>query len=67
MMCEDPEEHKLIRQVNLTRETNKIDDSIKSLFPLVLVWVRHKEPVNYTHLILFARNYSLIAKSGTSS
>ena len=36
------------------------------MFPLVSVWLWHDEPGNYTHQILLARNYSLIAKSGTS-
>ena len=45
---------------------NEKDDS-ESLFPLVLVWGRHEESGNYTHLISLPRNYSLIAKSGTSS
>ena len=31
-----------------------------------IFWVRHEEPGIYTHLISFPRNYSLIAKSGTS-
>ena len=30
----------------------------KRLFPLVLVWVRHEEFGNYTHLITLSRNYS---------
>ena len=38
----------------------------ETLFPLVSVWVWHKEPGNYIHLIFFTRKYSLIAKFGTS-
>ena len=37
------------------------------MFPLVSVQVWYKEPGNYTHLILSPRNYSLIARSSTSS
>ena len=73
MMCEDPEEHKLIRKGKtnhmIANFNKKVEDKkmiTKRVFPLVSVQVRHEEPGNYTHLILFPRNYSLIAKSGTS-
>ena len=36
MMCEDPEKHKLIRQVNVMKETNKIDDSNKKFVSISL-------------------------------
>ena len=36
MICEDPEEHKSIRQVHLMKETNKIDDSNKKFVSISL-------------------------------
>ena len=44
-------------------EEDKKDDS-KSMFPLVTVWVRHKEPGNYTHLISLPRNcyFNIVSK-----
>ena len=36
MMCEDPEEHKLIRQVDLMTETDKIDNTNKKFVSISL-------------------------------
>ena len=53
---------------NVLMKERKIRKMIaKEMFQLVLVWVRHEEPGNYTYLILLPRNYSLIANSGTNS
>ena len=67
MMCEDPEEHKLIRRENINeRGENKIDHSNKKFVSISLslgeaqgAWKLH--PSNFV-----ARKYSLIAKSSTS-
>ena len=60
MMCEDPENHRLIRKGTKNymittfnkREEDEKDDN-KRTFPSVSVWVWHEEPGNCTHLILF--------------
>ena len=67
MMCEDPEEHKLTRHVDLMKETNKIEDSNKKFVSISLSLGAVQGAWKLTPSNFAARNYSLIAKSGTSS
>ena len=55
-----------LERLFIIKETKRRQMIDKCVFPLASVQVRHKEPGNCTHLILLPRNYSVIAKSGTS-
>ena len=54
----------MIANINKREEAKK--DYNKRMFPSVSVWVRHKEPGNYTQLISLPRNCSLLTQFGTS-